>query len=122
MTEILKSEERRMVFGLASVTLKAGELLEDLQNDVIRPEEIEKAAYNFVLESRQAGEMHKTIGVGRLVESFMITSEKAEIFGIDREHIGKWWVGFKIDDPDVWERVKTGELSMFSIGGRARRG
>jgi hypothetical protein len=32
-----------------------------------------------------------------------------------------WWVGFKIDDPGVWGKVKDGTYNMFSIEGRAER-
>jgi hypothetical protein len=31
------------------------------------------------------------------------------------------WVGFKIDDADVWAKVKSGEYPMFSIQGKAKR-
>jgi hypothetical protein len=30
-----------------------------------------------------------------------------------------WWVGFKVDDPEVWAKVESGEYKMFSIGGTA---
>jgi len=35
-----------------------------------------------------------------------------------------WWVGFKVNKseyPDIWEKIKKGEYSMFSIGGFAER-
>lgn len=32
-----------------------------------------------------------------------------------------WWIGFRVTDDDVWEKVKSGEYSMFSIGGTAIR-
>ena len=32
-----------------------------------------------------------------------------------------WWIGFKVIDPDVWEKVKDGTYSMFSIEGEAIR-
>jgi len=32
-----------------------------------------------------------------------------------------WWVGFKVQDPEVWAKVKTGERTGFSIHGHGRR-
>ena len=32
-----------------------------------------------------------------------------------------WWIGFKVTDDDVWEKVKDGTYSMFSIEGTAER-
>lgn len=32
-----------------------------------------------------------------------------------------WWVGFRVDDDDVWKRVTDGTYGMFSIVGRALR-
>jgi hypothetical protein len=32
-----------------------------------------------------------------------------------------WWIGFKVLDQDVWEKVKSGEYPMFSIEGEAIR-
>jgi hypothetical protein len=59
------------------------------------------------------------MGVSRLVESCFITPEKLAAMGVkDEEFKGaSWWVGFKVDEPEVWAAVKSGELPMFSIGG-----
>lgn len=32
-----------------------------------------------------------------------------------------WWIGFRVTDPDVWDKVKSGEYPMFSIEGEAVR-
>jgi cation transport regulator ChaB len=114
-------EDQRLVFGWASVVEhEDGTPLEDLQGDVIAVAELEKAAYRFVLESRKAGEMHeRTEGIGRLVESFVVTPEKASALGMAKR--SGWWVGFKVDDDETWARVKKGDYRMFSIGGRALR-
>lgn len=32
-----------------------------------------------------------------------------------------WWIGFQVTDADVWEKVKDGTYSMFSIEGKAER-
>jgi cation transport regulator ChaB len=114
-------EDQRLVFGWASVIENEdGTPLEDLQGDIIAADELEKAAYRFVLDSRKAGEMHeRTEGIGRLVESFVVTPEKADALGLAKR--SGWWVGFKIDDDSTWAEVKKGNFRMFSIGGKAVR-
>ena len=37
-----------------------GEEIEDWQEDIIEPEELENAAYQYVLLYREGGEMHET--------------------------------------------------------------
>jgi len=122
--EITKIDDEHLVFGWLSVAInKSGEVIEDSQGDIIDPEELEKAAYDFVLVSREAGDMHKRVeGIGHIVESMVFTLEKQEALGIPPETVPVgWWVGFKIFDEDVWKRIKSGELSAFSIGGRGQR-
>ena len=113
-------DERRLAFGFASVAEVDGQPVVDSQGDVISIDELETAAYNFVADSRTAGLMHEKTGVATLIESFVITPEKAEIFGLDNVPFG-WFVGFKVTDDATWQRIKSGELGMFSIGGRANR-
>ena len=45
-------KENRMVFGFFNVCKIGDELVEDLQKDTIETEELEKAAYDFVLNAR----------------------------------------------------------------------
>ena len=125
--EIVKAEpEQRLVFGWASIATKDGKIVVDKQDDMILPEDLEKAAYDFVLFCRSQGDMHKTdestspIQVGRLVESMMFTKEKQDILKIDLGLEG-WWVGFRVDDQTLWDAHKRGERPEFSIGGRGKR-
>lgn len=121
---ITKSDDdERLVFGWANVAVQVdGEQITDWQGDMIDPEELEKAAYNYVAEFGTAGEMHRRGGVGKVVESCVFTKEKAEALGIPSEILPEgWWVGFKIEDEEVWEKIKSGEYTMFSIGGEAVR-
>lgn len=109
------------VFGFLSVANTAdGQQVLDSHGDVISINTLEKAAYDYNLEARGVGLEHqKTRGVGRLLESCVFTPAKKKLLKADC-HEG-WWVGFKIDDPEIWKRVKSGELKMLSIGGWARR-
>ena len=114
-------EAQNLVFGWASVIENPdGSPVVDSQGDVLLPDELEKAAYKFVLEVRKAGEMHRTIeGVGQLVESVVMTKEKRAALGIQGGPTG-WWVGFKVS-PEVFAKVKSGEYPAFSIGGKGTR-
>lgn len=123
---IAKTEpDKMMVFGWANVaTRKDGTQVEDLQGDVIDPEELEKAAYDHVLRFRSAGERHNPNlrGKGRLIESCVFTKEKQAAMGIPPGVLDEaWWVGYKIDDPDAWAKIKNGEYQMFSVEGKGRR-
>lgn len=129
------------MFGFANVSIAkstnagAGGEFFDLQKDYIPPEELEKAAYDHVLEFRETDEMHKGDCVGRLVESIVFTPEKLEKFATDpttgeinKVHLEvlkqvfpcRWWCGYKLDRSS-FEKVLSGEFKMFSIAGEAIR-
>lgn len=122
--KIAKSDdEKRLVFGWASVSMRVdGEVIEDWQEDIVEPEELEHAAYEYVLLYRDGSEMHERGGVASLVESVVFTEEKMKAIGIPEGTLPVgWWIGFKVLDEDVWEKVKDGTYSMFSIEGTAER-
>lgn len=122
--KIMKSDDEKMLaFGWANVSMRVnGELIEDWQADIIEPEELENAAYNYVLISREGGEMHERGGAAVLIESVVFTKEKMKAIGIPEGTLPVgWWIGFKVLDEDVWEKVKSGEYPMFSIEGEAER-
>lgn len=121
---IAKSDDdRHLAFGWANVSIRAGgEVIEDWQEDIIEPEDLETAAYNFVELYREGGEMHERGGAAVLVESVVFTEEKLAAMGIPAGTLPiGWWIGFKVLDDDVWEKVKDGTYSMFSIEGVAER-
>ncbi len=122
--KIMKSyDEKMLAFGWASVSMRVdGEVIEDWQKDIVEPEDLENAAYEFVLLYREGGEMHERGGAAVLIESVVFTEEKMRAMGIavGTLPIG-WWIGFKVLDKDVWEKVKDGTYQMFSIEGEAER-
>ena len=90
--------------------------------DTISIEELEKAAYDFVRFSGTGGEMHERIGVADLIESIVFTPDKLETLGLAKDALPhSWFVGFKVTDAEVWQKIKNGDYSMFSIGGHAVR-
>lgn len=118
--------DKMMIFGWASIAQIDGVDVVDKQDDKIAVEDLEAGAYDFVLYSRQHGNMHMQKGTGRVIESCVFTQEKAEkgLIALDPEthqQIFGWWTGFKVDEPKVWDAHKRGELPEFSIGGRGTR-
>ena len=116
-------DERHRVVGWASVAALAdGTTVEDYQRDILEIEELEDAVYNYVLFFRDGGEMHQRRGIGVLVESVVFTPDKLKAMGIPEGTLPSgWWLGLKITDDAVWEKVKDGTYSMFSIEGEATR-
>lgn len=119
--EILKyDDEQRMVWGWASVITENGVPVVDRQGDVIKADTLMKAATDFMLSMRVTKEMHMGGKVGEFVHSLPLTKEIGEALGIKSDKEG-WIVACKVYDDEVWQKVKSGELKAFSIGGRARR-
>lgn len=122
--KIMKSDEDKMLaFGWASVSARIdGEVIEDYQGDIIEPGELEAAAYEYVRLYGEGGEMHERGGVAVLVESVVFTVEKMRAMGIPEGTVPVgWWIGFRVTDKDVWEKVRDGTYQMFSIEGEAER-
>lgn len=112
----------RMVFGYANCAIdRDGQPIVDRHNEDIDPLALEKAAYDYVVESRVGDVEHNYKGVATLVESVFLTPEKVTAMGLtDVTFKGAaWWVGFRIDDADTLKAVEDGKLTCFSIGGTA---
>jgi len=120
-------EDKRQVFGWASLTSVDGQPVVDRQGDYIPLDEIEKAAYHYVLSSRKGGDMHARDGEGPkhtadLIESFLVTPEKLKHMGLAEDALPHgWWIGMKVQDDDQWEMVKKQERTGFSIHGKGSR-
>lgn len=129
-------DEKRQVFGWASVTEIDGKPVVDLQGDYIHPTEMERAAYDYVLKSRVGGDMHsrvdangnkiekndKPLHVSDMIESMVFTPEKVEKLGLPAGSLPTgWWVGFQVNDDEVWKSVKEGGRKGFSIHGMGAR-
>ena len=133
-------EDERIAFGVASMALKAdGAAVVDRQGDIIPAGELEKAQYQFMLDSRAGGTMHGRHKDGSVkktsdvIESFVATPEKLialmkglgiEVDAEGRANVGAFkgaatWLGVKVHDEATWGRVKSGELRSFSIAGNA---
>lgn len=125
--------EKRQAFGWAYVSDFGDGPVVDFDKQTVFPEDLEAAAYDFLLESRKGGEMHErakaddprtTVQKSRCIESLVTTIEKQRaLFNMPELAdpvipIG-WWIGFQVDDEETWGRVKSGDLAEFSIAGSA---
>lgn len=114
--DVKKSTDQQMVFGWASVVEQDGKPVIDLHGDEIDSETLEKAVYEYVLESRRGDDSHFFEGTAEMIESMYFSKEKQEALGIDLGRAG-WFVGYKVSDA-AWPIVKEGRFA-FSIGGKA---
>lgn len=118
-------EDKKQVFGWANVAADAaGTNIIDRQGDMISPEDLEAAAYDYVLKFGDTGERHdpNLRKKGKLIESVIFTKEKLEAMGLKEGSLPYgWWVGFQMTDDTAWEKIKKGEYSMFSIEGVATK-
>lgn len=121
---VTKSNDNEgLVSGWANVAINAdGSIPLDWQDDIIRPETLEKAAINFMMDYRGSGAMHEGTSKGVVVESIVFTKEKQTAIGIPEGYIPEgWFITVKVLDPEIFEQVKNGTFKMFSIQGHAKR-
>lgn len=111
---ILKAEER-FVYG---IVLEPETI--DAQNDIYNADEIRKAAHLYMQEFGHIKLMHNGQFIDskvRILESFVAPVA----FQIDGQHVkkGTWLLAVRVLDDGLWEAVKRGDLTGFSIGGTA---
>lgn len=119
--------DKREVFGWASVVEIDGKPVVDRQGDLITPDEIERAAYQYVVKSRKGGHQHKRNDDGEafhasdMIESVVFTPEKIAKMGLPDDFPVGWWVGYKVHDDNTWNLVKNDGITGFSIHGKGKR-
>ena len=115
---ILKADpDAKVIWGWAYVCMDKGERSMDHSGEWIAPETLVKATTNFMLKSRTAKVNHDGTKEGDIVGSLPVTKDLAEALGIQSEREG-WIIGVVASD-ETLKRVQSGELTSFSIGGRA---
>ena len=87
----------------------------------IDKENIKKAAFNYVKKgfANSVNIEHTTDVDGvYMVESFLIDEKRGiqNPLGFE-ETDGTWFASFKVDNDEVWAKVKSGEFTGFSIEG-----
>jgi hypothetical protein len=106
---VIKSEERRLVYGEVYAPWQI-----DTDGETMSPEEIERMAHKFLSAGRtnKIDIQHDGIESGALVvESFMARKDDPDGFVV-----GSWVLGVIIPE-GPWGAVKSGELNGFSFAG-----
>jgi DNA adenine methylase len=93
----------------------------DAQGDIYSAEEIRAAAHRFMEDFGGLGLMHRlrVNGQVKVLESFLAPTDF--VVGDLAVRKGTWLLAVRVLSDELWERVKTGDLTGFSIGGSARR-
>jgi DNA adenine methylase len=93
----------------------------DAQNDIYSADEVRVAAHRFMEEFGGLGLMHRmrVNGQVKVLESYLAPVDFA--IGDAKVHKGTWLLAVRILSDELWQAVKTGALTGFSIGGSARR-
>ena len=90
----------------------------DLQDDVLSPEEVEKAAHLF-MASQLVNEMHEDLEpVGTVVESYIAPAD----FWLGDQLVrkGSWVMATRFSE-ETFEKIAAGEYTGYSIEGVGRR-
>ncbi|MEC0724630.1 XkdF-like putative serine protease domain-containing protein [Bacillus spizizenii] len=89
----------------------------DAHGDFMTATEIEKAAHGFLKDARQIDKQHDFQGgVGEVVESYVAPAD----FEMNGETIKKGsWVLVTKASEEVWEQIKKGEITGYSMAGTA---
>lgn len=95
----------------------------DLQEDWMRPEEIEKTAHFFMMNGRTIGKAHETVCKAIPVESYIAPQDLQFTGQYGDQHVkkGSWVLGVKVIEPSEWQKVVDGEYTGFSVGGWGQR-
>lgn len=122
-------KEKRMLYSPAMkpgiLIPRIDELTQEKYFVTFTPETIEKMAQRFLIEKRtdKTNYEHseqKFDGV-YLVESWIVNGEqdKAYTLGYTKQQIpkGTWFVGYRIDNDEVWSMIKKGQVKGLSIEG-----
>ena len=124
--EFKSNEEKRIVTGAAMIPNQ--EIIrmdaEDKPYFVYFTEEtIEKAQEVFAKygKTKSTNFEHKTgMRDVTVVESWIVTdpsNDKSNALGFSDIPKGSWMVSYKVDNDELWEKVKNGEVKGFSIEG-----
>ncbi|HZW38305.1 MAG TPA: XkdF-like putative serine protease domain-containing protein [Ignavibacteriaceae bacterium] len=107
-------DEKNIIYG---IVYSPDEV--DLQGDTASAEVINEMAYQFMKSSRTRNidHQHNENPVDAYIAESWLIKKGDPVFPNEKE--GSWAVAIKIDDKDLWQLVKSGEISGLSIGGFA---
>ena len=118
---LLEKEDKHIIVGCALVPDKPIYRRDGDEEFYIQfsAETIEKLAHNYLANDRvySFSTDHKDVADDvYIIETWLKTSEndKSKDYGLDVP-IGSWMVMAKVENDEIWNRIKEGELQGFSI-------
>ena len=132
-SQIIKSApEKRIVYAAVVDPYGSDGAQEDAHNDWMPPDEVEKMAHDYLINSRVIKMQHSTEAEGEVVESWVeqypsreeylkaMNGEPHRVlrkqFGDDVIHSGSWIMGVRLGERE-WNLFKAGKITAFSPGG-----
>lgn len=113
MVTICKVDELNHI--VKGIVYKPNEL--DAHGDWMEPEEIKKAAHNF-MKNGNIGNIDTGHNLQK-IDAFVCESYIAKADDPEGYPEGSWVVAVKIDDSEVWDSVVKGDYQGFSMWGKA---
>lgn len=119
-------EEKKILMGLALVPKKQIYRRNEKTNEeyyiYFSKETIRKASQLFLKNSNQnnATLEHQTkINGMSICESWIVEDEKKDKSALYNFNapVGSWMISMKVDNPEIWSKVKKSEIKGFSIEG-----
>jgi hypothetical protein len=107
-------EEQRLIYGVVLVPD-----IEDLQGDIVSKEEIQQAAHDYQIKSRLIKAQHRAPTDAEVVESYIAPVDIPIGNGI--APAGSWILVTRVNSTAMWEAIKKGEITGYSIGGVGER-
>lgn len=104
-------EEQQIVYG---IVLEPDEI--DAHGDTVNTEEVERAAHKYALTPMVIGNSHVKKAKARPVETFVYSPEI-----LKKVKPGSWVMAVKVEDEEMWQAVKDGKFTGFSIGALTKR-
>ncbi|MFC9657020.1 XkdF-like putative serine protease domain-containing protein [Bacillus subtilis] len=107
-----EADEQKLVYGIVYEPDTV-----DAHGDFMTAAEIEKAAHGFMKDAREIDKQHDFKGgVGAVVESYVAPAD----FEMNGETIKKGsWVLVTKASEEIWEAIKKGEITGYSMAGIA---
>ena len=111
---VSKSGDQQIVYGVVS---EPGVI--DLQGDRLSKSEIRAACHKFMQTSQRIGKEHSGVAKASIIESYIAPTD----FKCNGQVVksGSWVMAVKIHDNDLWQAVKKGDITGFSIAGTGTR-
>lgn len=111
---IKTARDQQIVYGVVS---EPG--VEDLQGDILSESEIRKACHKFMQTSQRIGKEHSGVAKASIIESYIAPTD----FKCNGQPVrkGSWVMAVKVHDKGLWQAVKKGEITGFSIAGTGSR-